>query len=213
MNQNSSINTLQDIRDMMERSSRFISLSGWSGISAGICALIGGGWAYRVMHPSANDLGTGDQYGMDAIDGISDLGDLIFSRLFLIAVLTLAAALCCALFFTWRNGRKKGQQMVDGIEQKTGDQYGRSPVGRWHLYVISVFPGIIRVSGTFIADLLWPGHHQCFKIYPRRYYMAGLYNVAHRLAQFVIYWLWIVFLDFRIWYFAHSVWNHYVVQI
>lgn len=111
MNQNSSINTLQDIRDMMERSSRFISLSGWSGISAGICALIGGGWAYRVMHLSANDLGPGYQYGRDAIDGAFDLGDLIFSKLFLIAILTLAAALCCALFFTWRNGRKKGQQM------------------------------------------------------------------------------------------------------
>lgn len=32
---------IQDIRKMMERSSRFISLSGWSGISAGICAFAG----------------------------------------------------------------------------------------------------------------------------------------------------------------------------
>jgi hypothetical protein len=32
---------LRDIKQMMERSSRFISLSGLSGISAGICALIG----------------------------------------------------------------------------------------------------------------------------------------------------------------------------
>ena len=32
---------LHDIKQMMERSSRFISLSGLSGISAGICALIG----------------------------------------------------------------------------------------------------------------------------------------------------------------------------
>ena len=35
------LETLQDIKRMMERSSRFISLSGWSGISAGICALAG----------------------------------------------------------------------------------------------------------------------------------------------------------------------------
>ena len=32
---------LQHIKKMMERSSRFISLSGLSGISAGLCALIG----------------------------------------------------------------------------------------------------------------------------------------------------------------------------
>jgi hypothetical protein len=33
--------TLHDIKSIMERSSRFISLSGWSGVSAGICALAG----------------------------------------------------------------------------------------------------------------------------------------------------------------------------
>ena len=32
---------LQHIKRMMERSSRFISLSGFSGIAAGICALAG----------------------------------------------------------------------------------------------------------------------------------------------------------------------------
>lgn len=35
------LEALQDIRKMMERSGRFISLSGLSGIAAGICALIG----------------------------------------------------------------------------------------------------------------------------------------------------------------------------
>jgi len=33
--------TLHDIKSMMERSSRFISLSGWSGVAAGVCALVG----------------------------------------------------------------------------------------------------------------------------------------------------------------------------
>ncbi len=41
--QHQPLETLQDIKRMMERSSRFISLSGWSGISAGICALLGRG--------------------------------------------------------------------------------------------------------------------------------------------------------------------------
>ena len=35
------LDTLQEIRSLMERSSRFISLSGLSGVSAGIFALIG----------------------------------------------------------------------------------------------------------------------------------------------------------------------------
>ena len=45
------LETLQDIKRMMERSSRFISLSGWSGIAAGICALVGAGLAHqRIGH-------------------------------------------------------------------------------------------------------------------------------------------------------------------
>ena len=40
------LQTIQDIKRMMERSSRFISLSGWSGVAAGICALGGAYAAY-----------------------------------------------------------------------------------------------------------------------------------------------------------------------
>ena len=38
---NSSLETLQEIRSMMARSARFLTLSGWSGIWAGSIALIG----------------------------------------------------------------------------------------------------------------------------------------------------------------------------
>ncbi len=40
---------LSHIRSMMERSSRFISLSGLSGVVAGIAALLGAGYAYFAM--------------------------------------------------------------------------------------------------------------------------------------------------------------------
>ncbi len=40
------LEALSDIRSMMEQSSRFISLSGLSGIFAGITALVGAGLAY-----------------------------------------------------------------------------------------------------------------------------------------------------------------------
>jgi hypothetical protein len=43
------LDTLQDIKQIMERSSRFISLSGWSGVAAGGCALIGAALAYPIV--------------------------------------------------------------------------------------------------------------------------------------------------------------------
>ncbi|MBS1934911.1 MAG: hypothetical protein JST96_12995, partial [Bacteroidetes bacterium] len=48
--ENSSLETLQDIKRIMERSSRFISLSGLSGVSAGISALIGAWIANKWLH-------------------------------------------------------------------------------------------------------------------------------------------------------------------
>ena len=44
---------LHDIKQMMERSSRFISLSGLSGIAAGVCALVGAWFAGDVVNKTS----------------------------------------------------------------------------------------------------------------------------------------------------------------
>ncbi|MFO7826748.1 MAG: hypothetical protein R6V72_22640 [Cyclobacterium sp.] len=44
------IRDISEIRSMMERSSKFLSLSGWTGILAGTCALIGAWIAYKVLY-------------------------------------------------------------------------------------------------------------------------------------------------------------------
>ena len=47
---------LSSIRDLMERSSKFISLSGISGILAGVYALAGAGWGYtRIKNHSGSE--------------------------------------------------------------------------------------------------------------------------------------------------------------
>ncbi|MDR9418148.1 hypothetical protein [Gracilimonas sp.] len=48
------IQDIAEIRSMMERSSKFLSLSGWAGILAGVYALIGAAIAYSVFefHPN-----------------------------------------------------------------------------------------------------------------------------------------------------------------
>lgn len=92
------LETLQDIKRMMERSSRFISLSGLSGIAAGICALVGAWFAYKEFEPyyQANDERKG--YAGE------DFETLKF-RLLIIALVVLAAALVSAFYFTWRKAR------------------------------------------------------------------------------------------------------------
>jgi len=51
------IDDLREIREMMNRSSRFISLSGLSGVFAGVFALIGAYLAYDTIYSGQDYLG------------------------------------------------------------------------------------------------------------------------------------------------------------
>ena len=99
--QNHGLDTLKDIRQMMERSSRFISLSGLSGISAGFIAL-GGAWlGYREIQLNHAALIHPVSSGHDF-----SLSELSHSDLFHIALFTFIAALIAAFVFTYIRSRK-----------------------------------------------------------------------------------------------------------
>jgi F0F1-type ATP synthase membrane subunit c/vacuolar-type H+-ATPase subunit K len=93
----SNLDAIKDIRKIMERSSRFISLSGWSGISAGICALIGAWVAQRRA---------GSYF--DAARETDDSIKTLRSDLILIAAAVFASALILAFLFTYLKSKKEG---------------------------------------------------------------------------------------------------------
>lgn len=97
---------IQAIRDIMERSSRFLSLSGLSGIFAGICALIGAAVAWFVILDSGHV--KYDEY-MQGLDGASTYGIRFYMALD--AVLVLVLAILGAVYFSYRKARKAGQQI------------------------------------------------------------------------------------------------------
>ena len=99
---NKHLNTLHDIKQMMERSSRFISLSGWSGVAAGICALIGAWFAHGVIGFNSGSL---KSYA-DLSNRPLTIWDYIGNRLFLIALFTFIAAFLLAFIFTYLRSRK-----------------------------------------------------------------------------------------------------------
>ena len=99
------LDALTDIKQMMERSSRFISLSGLSGIAAGICALIGAYFAYGIIGPNRIDdvAKTKDIYEPARPE---TLVGFMGSALFMIAIITFVAAFVLAFTFTWLRSRK-----------------------------------------------------------------------------------------------------------
>ena len=108
-NRNSSLDAIQDIRSMMDRSSRFISLSGLSGVAAGCCALVGAFFAYQVIYNSGGVAYEVEQgYGNDTAGyGVNMLKNFMGQQLFWIAALTFVAAFLLAFLFTWMRSRKQ----------------------------------------------------------------------------------------------------------
>ncbi len=89
---------VKDIRQLMEKSSRFLSLSGWSGIAAGICALTG---AFIV----SQKLGSWEL--KDYLSGnLLQKNTGIESQLYLVAAGTFVLAFMTAFFFTWLRSKK-----------------------------------------------------------------------------------------------------------
>jgi hypothetical protein len=102
---------------MMDRSSRFISLSGWSGIAAGVCALVGGWFAYGVIKGDQGNTSLRNYIDTMQTGGIS-LREFMGSRLLFIAACTLSAALFFAFIFTYRRSVKKGIRIWDSTSQR-----------------------------------------------------------------------------------------------
>ncbi len=91
------IENLAEIRSMMERSSRFISLSGLSGVFAGVFALVG----FAIAYWKANDFG-GKQFGEYFHDGIGENNLSFYTFCFWDAVLVLVCSLIVGVFLTVR---------------------------------------------------------------------------------------------------------------
>jgi len=95
---------ISDIKEMMTRSSRFISLSGLSGVLAGIYALIGAGVAYWLV------MNSGREYLI--LNG--RVFKLVMLDLVLIAVLSIATA----IYLTNRKAKKNGEKVWDASSRR-----------------------------------------------------------------------------------------------
>ena len=104
---NKYLESIQEIRSIMERSSKFMSLSGLSGIGAGITALISGGIATAFLGSiKVPDAG----YNVPAAFHNPNEGAVFFM---LLAAVTIIVAIALAFVFTRRNAKKKNLPIWD----------------------------------------------------------------------------------------------------
>lgn len=99
MTENKYQDDLTAIRSMMERSSRFISLSGMSGIAAGVIALLGAVFTFYLFH----------QQGSDYLSAERDVYSPEFlNQLIITAIVILGISLGAGIYFTMRKSRRMG---------------------------------------------------------------------------------------------------------
>lgn len=92
---NEPLDQIREIRSMLERSSRFLSLSGLSGISAGICGLLGAWHVHQnIMSWDLNQAG-------------DESKELIIRD----AIVVLGAASVLVIFFSLRRVKLQGQKV------------------------------------------------------------------------------------------------------
>ncbi len=100
---------LASIRSLMERSSRFLSLSGLSGVMAGIYALIGAFIGYGIVKEKYISLTISDSY----LDN-----PLIYHQLLLIAGIILLLSILTCLILSIREAKKKGENYWNPVSKR-----------------------------------------------------------------------------------------------
>lgn len=104
------IEDLQEIRKMMEGSSKFLSLSGLSGVFAGITGLAGTFLAYLEISHFEN------MYLSNQLAGTVLRAEWnLLVRLSTMAVVVLIVAVLFGVFFTWRKARKENQTLLSPL--------------------------------------------------------------------------------------------------
>jgi len=115
MDPNQHLETLSEIRSLMERSSRFISLSGLSGVVAGMAALLGAALVYVYL--GVNPLDQERPYFVMAPE-IHKWGMGYLTFFILDAAGVIVLALSFGIFFTTRKARRKGQKIWDALTRR-----------------------------------------------------------------------------------------------
>jgi hypothetical protein len=100
---------LSHIRSMMERSSRFISLSGLSGVVAGLAAIIGAAYVYFVFQREGIDYFAGQR---------NFFSPALVRELVVIGTLILLAAILSGYIFTANKSKRKGLKIWDGTTKR-----------------------------------------------------------------------------------------------
>ena len=108
-----SLEAIQDIRNIMDRSARFVSLAGMSGIWAGVVALLGSALAWKWISQPYNQYMPGTYF-----EGNGSFFDPFTLRLICLGLAVFVVALAGAFYFTWKKARKANHHLWNAASKQ-----------------------------------------------------------------------------------------------
>ena len=148
---------ISEIKNLMNKSSRFISLSGLSGILAGIYALIGASFAYWLANTYAS--------------GKLILGGDVFTLIMLDLFLVLFLSIGTAIFLTTKKAKKNGEASWDATTKK----------------LLTSFLIPLIAGGLYITIILSHGKYGQTGALMLIFYGIALYNASKHTLSYVKY--------------------------
>jgi hypothetical protein len=109
---------LSEIRNLMEKSSRFLSLSGLSGIFAGIYALLGAYLVYSDFHILSSNTARVSYSEFISANSGNDSVILKIQSLFIIGAIVLLLSLVTGYIFTSRKAKKQNLNVWDSTTKR-----------------------------------------------------------------------------------------------
>ncbi len=188
---------ISEIKDLMNKSSRFISLSGLSGILAGFYALIGSGFAYWLVNTYSD--------GTLKVDGY--IFRLCLFVLFLVALFSIVTG----IYLTTKKAKKHGAKIWDATSKRlvinfliplvVGGLYiliilGQQKYGQsGGLMLIFYGLALVNASKYSIGDIRYLG------------YIQIILGLIGSLFPGYGFWLWV--LGFGIMHIVYGTWMHF----
>ena len=202
-NEQDYIRDITEMRSLMERSSKFMSLSGLASIVAGIYALTGASIAYKFfdIHP--------DQI----LNNSTQPGSLSpgLQKIIPIAIIVLILAIGTAILLSRQKAAKRGEKFLSPAAMKLVKNMAVPLVTGGLLIIILIFKGMVGLLAPFTLIFYGLSLYNAGNLTYKEVKSLGLIDIALGLIG-TYYWehgflLWI--LGFGVFHIIYGIYIHY----
>lgn len=196
------IQDIAEIRSMMERSSKFLSLSGWAGIMAGIYGLAGAYIAYQVFEFNPGETGYSTSTGT-LIPGMPEI--------IILAITVLVLALITAVYISFREANKRGEKLWNSTSKRLSVSMSVPFLTGGILILVLISKGLMVLAAPFSLIFYGLALYNAGRYTYQEVRTLGCVQICLGLigSYFVSYGLLIWALGFGVAHIIYGIYMHY----